>query len=133
MEQKPCVLIVEDDRDLREIEGFLLQSEGYTTHLAENGQVALEILANLHPNQVPGCILLDIMMPVMDGLAFARVLLRDHPSDWARIPIIVNSANGSAVSQLLRLPLVVEAISKPMEVTQLLGAVRKHCGPGIRE
>lgn len=132
MSHPPTLLIVEDDPDLREIESFLLENEGYRVLEAENGQVALDTLARLHPSELPKCILLDIMMPVMDGIAFVKALLKDHPQDWAKIPIIINSANGSAVSELLKLPLVSEAIRKPMAVQDLLNAVWRHCGPGIK-
>ena len=62
------VLVVEDDYDFRELERTMLQSSGYEVITASNGAEALSILETQHP-----CvILLDLMMPVMDGLTFLR-------------------------------------------------------------
>lgn len=60
------ILIIEDEKPLRDAFAFLLQSEGYAVELAENGQVGLEKLRALTPDLV----LLDVLMPVMDGLEF---------------------------------------------------------------
>lgn len=64
---KNTVLIVEDDRDLREAYLMILQSEGITTFAAENGQVALDLIKEQGD---PGVIFLDLRMPVMDGIEF---------------------------------------------------------------
>lgn len=63
------VLIVEDDRDLREAYVMILQSEGIDVHSAENGQVALNTIQS---HGFPGIIFLDLRMPVMDGIAFLQ-------------------------------------------------------------
>lgn len=64
---KKAVLIVEDDRDLREAYLMILQSEGITTFAAENGQAALDLIEQQGD---PGVIFLDLRMPVMDGIEF---------------------------------------------------------------
>jgi CheY-like chemotaxis protein len=80
------VLIVEDDGVTRELLCRLLENEGWTVSAAENGRVALERLAT----EQPELILLDLMMPEMDGFEFI-VELHKHDT-WQRLPIVVVTA-----------------------------------------
>lgn len=83
----PCpVLVVEDDADTREVMTRVLKKEGWDVAEAENGQVALERLGEVRPE----LILLDLMMPVMDGFQFVRAL-RSH-EEWRSIPVVVVTA-----------------------------------------
>ena len=66
---KKTVLIVEDDNDLRDAYVMILESEGIDTKAAENGQVALDLIAN---EGDPGIIFLDLRMPVLDGIGFLK-------------------------------------------------------------
>jgi CheY-like chemotaxis protein len=82
------ILVVEDDHDVRLAIVELLDDEGYRTRTARNGVEALSQLDRATP---PRMILLDLMMPVMDGWTFrARQLA--NPA-WSRIPVVVMSAN----------------------------------------
>jgi CheY-like chemotaxis protein len=83
----PYVLIVEDDADLRDMMAQLLLLEGVTAHTAANGREALEYL---HGSARPALILLDLMMPVMDGWEFRREQQRDPR--LADVPVIILSA-----------------------------------------
>ncbi len=83
------VLVVEDDPDIRDSIRELLESEGLTVSVAANGQEALAHLNETGP--LPDLVLLDLMMPVMDGFAF-RARQRADPR-LARIPVVVLSAN----------------------------------------
>ncbi len=80
------VLVAEDDENTREILRHMLQREGWTVAEAENGVVALTRLAE----RVPNLILLDLMMPEMDGFHFLAEM-RQNPA-WARIPVVVITA-----------------------------------------
>ena len=83
------VFIVEDDGDTREMLGRFLELEGYRVETAANGKLALERLNS----GVGACvILLDLMMPVMDGWQFRQAQIRD--ATLASIPVIVVSAAG---------------------------------------
>ncbi|MEO0396371.1 MAG: response regulator [Cyanobacteria bacterium P01_A01_bin.137] len=82
----PKILVVEDDVNAREIMGRFLQHHDWTVILAANGQQALDYLSNT----VPDLIVLDLMMPGMDGFEFVQVL-RQTPT-WRDIPIIVVTA-----------------------------------------
>ncbi|MBC8107939.1 MAG: response regulator [Anaerolineae bacterium] len=77
------ILIVEDDSASADLIGRTLVEDGWDVRLAENGRVALELLAQ----REPALILLDLMMPLMDGFEFAAELRRHAP--WREIPVIV--------------------------------------------
>jgi CheY-like chemotaxis protein len=73
MSRRPCILIVGDDVDLCEAVAEILRIEGYSVATAHNGKQALEILEKMGPEQ-PCLVLLDFLMPEMDGEEFARAL-----------------------------------------------------------
>jgi CheY-like chemotaxis protein len=79
-------LIVEDDASLRELLRSMLEREGYAVVEADNGQAALARLRE----GAPGVILLDLMMPVMDGFELLAELRRED--GWRSIPVIVLTA-----------------------------------------
>jgi signal transduction histidine kinase/CheY-like chemotaxis protein len=80
------VLVVDDDAEIRQLLRRMLEPEGYTVVEAENGRVALERLRETPPSVV----LLDLMMPEMDGFAFVTEFRRHEP--WRAIPIVVITA-----------------------------------------
>jgi two-component system, NtrC family, sensor kinase len=80
------VLVVDDDAEVRQLLRRMLESEGYAVVEAENGRVALERLRG----EPPSLILLDLMMPEMDGFEFVAELRRHE--DWRAIPIVVITA-----------------------------------------
>ena len=85
----PLVLVVDDDPDILDAICDILEVEGYRVSRARHG---VEALARVDAER-PAVILLDLMMPVMDGVAFARAL-RQRPAD-AGVPILVISADGN--------------------------------------
>ncbi len=90
-------LVVEDDADSRELLRRALEGEGWKVRTAENGRAALAAVAE----QRPGVILLDLMMPEMDGFEFVS-LLRQQP-EGRNIPIIVITAKDLSAEERLRL------------------------------
>jgi CheY-like chemotaxis protein len=110
----PRVLIVEDDVDIRETLGDLLQTEGYETAAAGNGLEALAAARRARPD----LIVLDLMMPVMDGWQF-RSEQRQDPA-LAAIPVIVISA--SAGSRAIDADTYLE---KPFSLDRLVEAVAR--------
>ena len=86
---RPTVFVVEDDADTREMLCRFLELEGYHVESAVNGQQALE---RLHAGAHPSVILLDLMMPVMDGWQFRHAQAQD--AALSTIPVIVVSAAG---------------------------------------
>ena len=98
------VLLVEDDLDAREIMARTLEQAGWTVSEAGNGQEALDIMSDLQPR----LILLDLMMPVMDGFGFLAEL-RARP-EWQQIPVIVITAKDLTTDDRDRLAGNVEAV-----------------------
>jgi len=80
------ILIVDDEPIIRQLFQKVLEHDGHTIITAGNGREGLEAMRQ----QVPDLILLDLMMPLMDGISFLR-LLRRHP-EWSEIPVVVMSA-----------------------------------------
>ncbi len=113
----PCVLIVDDDADVREMMAQLLAVEGFAPCTAANGRDALNQLAD---GLLPQVILLDLMMPVMDGRQFLAEC-RQNPA-CAAIPVIVLSAASES-----RPPVQADAVfRKPLDFSQVVDAVRHY-------
>jgi CheY-like chemotaxis protein len=113
------VLIVEDDADLREMMAQLLLLEGYKTETVANGRDALQYLQTA---ERPDVILLDLMMPVMDGWEFRRRQLAD-PS-LSAVPVVVLSAlDASRAADLDGAAF----LKKPLDFDRLLVLVRQFC------
>ena len=85
------ILLIEDDDSIREITQELLESEGYGVSTAANGQAALENLAKMEP--LPCLILLDLMMPVMDGLTMLEKLRLDPDYGKSAAVILLTNIN----------------------------------------
>jgi CheY-like chemotaxis protein len=118
---RPTVFIVEDDVDTREMLGRFLELEGYHVESAANGKAALERL----DAGAPACvILLDLMMPVMDGWEFRRAQVQ-HAA-LADIPVIVVSAAGRDRIQQIDAN---SYLCKPVDLDELLEQVTQYCRP----
>lgn len=114
------VLIVEDDPAIREALAEVLADEGYATLTAENGAEGLTCLEWVQP-----ClILLDLMMPVLDGFGF-RDAQRAAPA-LADIPVIVLSAFPASIETLARLD-ATAYLSKPVNLNRLVEVVDRYC------
>src|SRR5262245_38415395 len=91
----PTVLVVDDDNDLRDALSQILEQHDYVVITAENGRAALDQLRHA-PR--PDVILLDLMMPVMDGVAFRKAQLED--AGVKDIPVILLSAARNTTRQV---------------------------------
>jgi CheY-like chemotaxis protein len=110
------VLIVDDDRAIRELLADVLGDEGYEARWAEHGEVALQVLGEWPAD----LIVLDMAMPVMDGTAFRAVQLA-HP-EWKSIPVVVLSATAGFLSEDATIG-AKAVLGKPFEVDELLELV----------
>lgn len=121
MKKCPTVVIVEDDPDIRESISGVLNEEGYETKAYANGREALE---GLRSCRSPCLILLDIMMPVMNGWEFLKA--RSQLGDTLiATPVFVVSANATADE--VRRSDAKGYIKKPIDVELLLKIVRDNC------
>lgn len=121
MLDRKCVLIVEDDDETREAMQVLLQTQGFRVEAGTNGADAL---AQLRAGLRPCVILLDLMMPVMDGFEF-RVLQRAD-AQLADIPVIAYSGHYDVAANAARLG-TVAYFQKPIDFKELLNLVEIHC------
>jgi len=115
------ILLVEDDELIRRAMQMVLEWEGYKVDCAGNGQEALDYL---RAGNRPSLIVLDVMMPVLDGEQFRREQSRD--ANLASIPVIVVSAAEFAESVN-----AAQHIRKPFEVQELLEAIHDQIAPAI--
>ncbi|HEX4925067.1 MAG TPA: response regulator [Bdellovibrionales bacterium] len=115
------LLVVEDAIEIQVLLKKLLESEGYAVVCANNGQEALDVLAG--GGGLPDLILLDLMMPVMDGMQFRDRQLLDPK--LARIPVVVMTADGNVEAKSKRVN-AAEFLKKPLDVDQLLEVIEKQ-------
>ena len=107
--------------DIRTILKDVLESEGYRVYTASNGKEGMEILFEM---PAPCLILLDLMMPVMNGWEFADAL--ETCRAYADIPIVTLSAFSDPEKRIR----ATGSIKKPVDLDVLFALVRKHCGSG---
>lgn len=114
------ILIVEDEADIRELIQFNLEREGFKTRTAKNGAEGLEVaLAN-----PPGMILMDIMMPICDGLT-ALKRMRESSSTLKQVPVIMLTAKGEESDIVVGLELGADDyVSKPFSPKELVARIR---------
>jgi len=110
-------LVVEDDPCIREVLEIVLDQDGYEVRTASNGRKALEILSDWQP----AVILLDLMMPVLDGRGFRAEQLRD--AQLAPIPVVVLSAANDVRQQASTMG-AAACLQKPFDADELLATVR---------
>jgi two-component system, chemotaxis family, chemotaxis protein CheY len=112
------VLVVDDDPDILEALSEILEAEGFEIRRARNGKEALD---RLEPDP-PKLILLDLMMPVMDGWEFRRQQV-SHAA-FSKIPVIVFSAAGR---ERMRQVDANDYLAKPVDLDELLQRVSRFC------
>lgn len=113
------ILVIEDDQEIRSVLQFALELEGYKVATAIHGQDALNQLRQT--DSLPHLILLDLMMPVMDGWQFLAI--KKQEPRLANLPVLVVSAAGDRAKNF-------EAsgyIKKPIELDFLLESIKQHC------
>ncbi len=120
-ENKNCcqaILVVEDDSDIRNALIDMLESEGYHAESAANGKEALDLL---HTIQKPCLVLLDMMMPIMNGREFLDEVMKD--SYLAPIPVLVVSA----IADRTTTKGAIGFIKKPVDIDTILKIVNQYC------
>src|SRR3984893_2598033 len=115
---KGSILVVDDDRGAMEALSDILEYEGYRVQRAQNGLQALEYLQKMRPG--PNLIILDLLMPVMDGWEF-RMRQKDDP-ELAKVPVLVVTA----IAAIAGID-AVAVLHKPIDVDALLRTVARYC------
>lgn len=121
MNQRP-ILIVEDNADIRDTLREVLELDGHAVRTAENGEAGLRLIMEIGP---PCLVLLDLMMPVMDGWQFYERLRHESDAAVAATPVIVLSgiADATRVGGGIDCPV----LRKPVDIDELIGLVRACC------
>jgi len=122
------VLVVDDDPDIRHALVGALEEQGYHAISASNGREALTVLRMLHTP--PSVILMDLMMPVMNGWEFRAEQQRDPL--LSKIPVVVVSARENITEDALQVS-ASGYLKKPFLLQDLLDAIGKFCGDSDRE
>lgn len=120
----PRIVLIEDDEDIRESLSDFLQSEGYSVQTYPNGKEALDDLVKSETR--PCLILLDLMMPVMDGFQFLKAR-KNYGDALIQLPTYVVSA--VANKDVLKGQDVAGYLNKPLDIEHLLQIVEDHVGP----
>ncbi|MCB9077229.1 MAG: response regulator transcription factor [Anaerolineaceae bacterium] len=117
VEEKTSILIIEDDQTLQQTLAYNLNQEGYTVSVASDGQTGLSLARSLTPDLV----VLDIMLPELDGLSMCRILRREMDST----AIIMLTARSSEVDKIIGLDSGADDyITKPFGFGELLARIR---------
>ncbi len=117
---KPVILVVEDDADLRKILRLQLSSQGYEVLEAENGQLGFEAMQSGRPS----CVILDLMMPVMDGFGFLK--RARSMNQLQNIPILILTASEDERNRIRGFQYQADAyMGKPYDLDKLTTEVKK--------
>lgn len=116
MKSNKPILVVDDDPDIRDSIASALEIEGYPVLMAENGKAALDLLLTMKDKgELPRCIMLDLMMPIMTGEEFLQTVATEY-TDLKEIPVVVASANGSLLQSKFSAK---EVLKKPIDINDL--------------
>jgi CheY-like chemotaxis protein len=130
------ILIIDDTESSRELLGRFLRKHSYKISYASNGREALDLLCNAQPGAPgprPDLILLDIMMPVMDGIEFLSHLRASSECVLANVPVIVVSASSDArmMQRANELGVGDYLVKSKFSITSLLERISEVLGRGI--
>jgi two-component system phosphate regulon response regulator PhoB len=116
---RPRILAVDDEEDIRELVRYNLEKEGFEVSVAESGERALDLIRSGRPDLV----LLDLMLPGMDGFEVCRILKRN--ADTSSIPVVMLTAKGEESDIVAGLELGAEDyVTKPFSPKVLTARVR---------
>lgn len=115
------ILLIEDDDVIREVMKELLESEGYQVTCAINGDEGLKAL---RCEELPRLILLDMTMPVKDGMQFREEQIQD--ARLSQIPVVLMTADGDVAAKTLKVGAKC-FIRKPFDIDVVIRTVEEYC------
>ncbi|WP_143152536.1 response regulator transcription factor [Clostridium cavendishii] len=114
---KNKILIVEDDKNIKEMVAYALEKEGFIVDSAENGKIALEKIIEFNPD----LLLLDLMLPDINGFEICKKVLEQHT-----LPIIMLTAKDDIVDKVLGLEIGADDyITKPFHIKEVIARINK--------
>jgi CheY-like chemotaxis protein len=119
----PLLMVVDDDEDIREVLKLFLEAEGYRVVTAADGRDALQ---QLQSSEQPSLILLDLMMPGMDGEQFMNAMRR---ASFGNIPVVIMSGHREAANKVIELNASC-SLMKPVEYDDLIAVVHRFAPNG---
>jgi len=119
---KAKILVVEDKSDVATMIKLALEGEGYAVVVAEDGRKGLEAVQH----ESPDLVILDVMLPLLDGYSLLRELKRKEQQDDTKVcpPIIVSTAKGNGIQELFEMEGVAGYMVKPYGSEELLEKVK---------
>ena len=117
MEKKRKILIVDDDRDILEVIGIIMESEGYEVDLMSNGQQIFEHISAFHPD----LIILDVMLGNMDGREICKKI--KNTEDTLHIPVIMISASHNIADSVNNDCKPDDFVEKPFDIVNFINKV----------
>jgi CheY-like chemotaxis protein len=120
------VVVIDDDDDVRDVIVFALENEGFHVSSFANGKLGLDALRRMSLSDLPGLIIVDYLMPEMDGITFMKIIKEKYSDTLGTIPLAMSSAMGSFDSMLPHDPNLI-LLHKPMDLEDLLQVARSHC------
>jgi CheY-like chemotaxis protein len=124
MTKTATILVIDDDADIREMMKIVLEADGYQVNVAADGVEALE---QLKGGSRPSLIILDLMMPGLDGEQFVKQI---RSGVFADVPIVVLSGHSAAERKAEELSAI--CLMKPVEVDELLKTAERFAVPSKR-
>lgn len=116
------IFIIDDSREIRDLVGRLYQTEGYKVELAADGQEALQKLRQT--DTLPSVILLDLMMPIMDGYQVCMEIAKD--ARLSSVPVLIMSADANAEEKAKKVG-AKGWLKKPVAVDTYIAVAEKFC------
>lgn len=126
MEKLKKILVIDDDEDVRDVIVFALSNDGFDVISAINGIDALNILNKLNLSDYPDFIIVDNLMPEMDGVTFIHELKEKYSETFGKIPIALSSAMGTVDPSLEKFSDLI-ILHKPMDLNDLLQVALESC------
>lgn len=118
------ICVIDDDEDVRGVMCFALEFEGIPSMSFESGKEAESFLNKLAPAELPGMIIVDFMMPEMDGVEFITRMMEQYPETLGKIPMGLSTARFE--DETMDLPQRAFRLEKPVDLKDFIALAKKY-------